>query len=110
MKILEDLVVGTDIEISQLPEKTGILSAQTSTGIEIYNLIIKSGRKFNDDITLCSRRDYQSPSPMKTPRITVPRKELFQAAIDYILDNSISSTDIIHKTFKFNYEELDKNE
>jgi len=91
--------------LKQLPQKTGIISSQTSVGYAIYDLIIQLKLRMPDDIALCSVSEYKKPNAANISCIASPHAEQLKAAVDYIFDTEINADEIIHKTFKFKYEE-----
>jgi len=109
LDFLNDILFDYDTDhtedIKKLPLKTGIIATQTSVGNGMYDAIIKSGLTLSKDIALCARTDYLKSGYSGVSRLVTPRVELLQAAIDYIFDSDIKSTDIIHRKFKFKYEE-----
>jgi DNA-binding transcriptional regulator YhcF (GntR family) len=105
MELLEDIHKSENISIRNLPGRTGIISTHTHLGRLLYDLILESGRELGGEIALCSRREYLVPECPKLSCLLPPRREIFEAAVDYILDPGISSTETVHRTFNSKYEE-----
>lgn len=105
LNLLDDITKEQKPDIFTLPPKTGIISTQTSMGHNVFDWISESGLTPGKDIGLCSRQDYLVEGRPAITCLKAPEKEQFKAAIDYILDDNIPATQIIHKTFKFIYEE-----
>jgi DNA-binding LacI/PurR family transcriptional regulator len=105
LELLKDLIPEINMDVKSLPPGTGIISTHTYIGYIIYDLLAEAGRKPGEDIALCTRHDYDRPGYPPISYLISPQKELFKAAMDYILDPGIESTSIVHKTFKFKYEE-----
>lgn len=105
MELLEDVYKDEEFPIRRIPAGTGIISTHTTLGRLLYGMILESGKEMGREIALCSRCEYIVADCPKLSCLIPPRREIFKAAVDYILDESISSTEIVHRTFHSRYEE-----
>jgi DNA-binding transcriptional regulator YhcF (GntR family) len=83
----------------QLPENTAILTNQSDLAEVVKHLIIKSGRKLADDLGVCclfgDRCEKYGNSSMK-----FPYSGRIDKAIEYLVDDKISSTEKVQVWFK----------
>lgn len=109
LDFIEDFhfVEGADNQkfLKKLPCGTGIISSQTSLGYELHDACMKSGIRIPEDIGLCSISDYKKAGLPAISCLVTPQAEQLQSAVDYIMNSGTNAGDIIHRTFKFKYEE-----
>ncbi len=106
LNFLDDLHLMPVPDPIEVPKNTGIITPDLEAGRQVYGLIMETGRKLVSDIGLCTRSPIIQQSDFSPiSSVSFSEKERLASAVDYIFDESVLPTEIIHRTFKHNYQE-----